>query len=758
MKKLCLLFFALLFIFSCVPSQEVKKDASEMAVSGDELPRTVAVLPFQNDTPERGIANQMRRAFANHFSAKNYNDMKLPVVDEKVVLLEKSAGKSVLDLKPQEICQALQCDGLVYGKVTDYKKVYAGLYSQLGLEAEIWMVNTKTGKEIFRIKDAVRYHEGGVPLSPLGLIMTAVSTAMNVRDIQQVRLLNELSYKFNGKIPSPPRIAAEERPVIKDVLTNAKEGPFGKGKIIRVGLEGDSGMVATFDIGSFKRGVPMKETKPGIYLGEYLVLPGDNTTDMPLVASLSKPGGYESQWIDAGGFIMIDTTPPPQVKGVKVKGFHDRIELAWDAISNIPDLKGYIVARSTQPLSGFSELGRVELNSFEDRTAQPGTIYYYHVTAIDTTGNESDITDAVRAALMQKEPVVLTGELGRDTVLSGQYIVRGNLVVPKGISLSADPETSVLFEENAALIVYGKLAVNGKGAPVEFLPSGNVVWKGVTVENGMLAMDGFRIKGAVTALTARPAEGTVEGGLMADSGTGMSLSGVSTLVVRGCTISGNKAGMELVKSNARIEQSAVFQNVDGIVMKGFSGEIRDNNIFDNTRNIVSESPVKIEANYLGSVQVEEMRTSGILAARVYDAKVPGGKVVDAVANPYTSLNEEERRKKSAEFVIEAGAYFRQSNYGKAATLFEEALKASPSAEAYYYLALCYRQMKEDDKALKYLQEGAGKFPKDSTLVKNLGLLYYEKNNEAEAKKAFEEVLRLSPEDRQVKFMLERLGK
>ena len=72
------------------------------------------------------------------------------------------------------------------------------------------------------------------------------------------------------------------------------------------------------------------------------------------------------------------------------------------------------------------------------------------------------------------------------------------------------------------------------------------------------------------------------------------------------------------------------------------------------------------------------------------------------------------RKRQRNF-IEAGNYFRQRNYGKAVTLFEEALKAFPSADTYYYIALCYQEMKEDEKALKYLKEGVEKFPKDSTL-------------------------------------------
>jgi tetratricopeptide (TPR) repeat protein len=194
------------------------------------------------------------------------------------------------------------------------------------------------------------------------------------------------------------------------------------------------------------------------------------------------------------------------------------------------------------------------------------------------------------------------------------------------------------------------------------------------------------------------------------------------------------------------------------LISGFSGEIKDNNISENGRNIFSETGIKIGPNYLGSINTDEMKISGVNVAKAYDNRVPDGKIVDAISNPYESMTQEDRQKKATEFLIEAGNYFRQRNYGKASALFEEALKALPSAETYYYLALCYQEMREDEKALKYLRDGVGKFPKDSTLQKALGLMYYQKGNDAEAKKVFEEVIRLSPEDRQVKFLLERIGK
>jgi len=754
--RLSIILIPLILIISCAPMQEVKKDIPEMAVSEGELPVTVAVMPFQNDTQEIGIANQVRKAFYNNFSSKQYRDVELNVVDEKIIHLEKSRGKSILDLKPEEICETIGCDGLIYGRITDYKKVYAAVYSQLGVEAEVWMINTRTGKEVFKIKDSVRYHEGGVPISPIGAIMTAVSTAMNIREIQQVRMVNELCYKFNEKIPSPVGIKVEDRPLIKEVLTNVKEGPFSKGKIIRAGLEGEPGLVSTFDIGNFKKGIPMKETGPGIYMGEYLVLPGDNTKDMPIIASLKRPAGYESQWIDVSGFVIIDTTSPPKVTGLKAKGFQDRIEISWEVIKNIPDLKGYAILRSEQPLSGYAELSRVELTNLEDRTAKPDTIYYYRLIAFDHTGNESETADPVSASLMSKEPILLTGELEKDTVLSGIYTVKDTLTVPKGLSLTIEPETRVMFDENASIAVYGKMAINGRESPVEFMPSGDKKWKGITIESGNTSMNGFRIKGAVTAMSLKNTEGQIENGVITDSEAGVSVSGTPAVTLKGMTISGNKTGIELQKTDAKIFQSNIFQNTDGVIMKDFSGDIKDNNIFDNIRNIFSESPVKISANYLGSINIDEMKISGISIAKVYDNRLPDGKIVDAISNPYATLTQEERQKKATEILIEAGNYFRQRNYGKASTIFEEALKAFPTAETYYYLALCYQEMKEDEKALKYLKEGVERFPKDSTLQKALGLMHYQAGNEAEAKKSFEEVMRLSPEDRQVRFLLERM--
>ena len=757
MKQALLIIFAFL-VAACAPTLKLEQHLGDLQLKDADLPRQVAILPFANATEEPGIENLVRRTFANHFAAKNYLDMKLPIVDEKLVQLEKASGKKSAEATPGELASALGCDGLIYGRVTDYKRIYAAIYSQFGVEAEVWMVNARTGKEVFRIKEEVRYHEGGIPTSPLSVVVTIISTSLNLRDIQKVRLVNELSYKLTGKIPEPKSLSADARPQVKEVLTNALEGPFGVRKVIRAGLEGEPGLVASFDIGSFRKGLPMTEVKPGIYAGDYAVLPGDNVRDQPLTVTLTRPGGNETQWLDGSGYVSIDTTPPPRVTGVKAKGLSDRVQLSWNGIKELSDLKGYRVLESDQPLTGFKELASVEVPRYEVMAQVSGVPRYYRVVAFDLAGNESEPTDAVAATPLSLEPVPLAGEIGKDRTLAGLYLVRGKVTVPSGVTLSVSPGTQLRFEKGAGLLISGRLVARGDDdQAVEFLPAGKERWLGISLEGATADLVRVRVSGAETGLSLNGTRGILSEVQVQESGTGLALTGISGLQVKGCTLSTNGVGVALKGSDATLIGNSMIQNGTGVVLDSFTGELRDNNIFGNERNLTAASALKIGANFFGALNTEEMRITGLAPAAVYDARVPGGKVVLPVSDPYAGLGPEERARKGSELVIEAGGYFRSRNFGKAATLFEAAGRAAATPEITYYLSLCYRQMGENERASAALKEGVEKFPREALLWKSLGMLNYETGNEVEARKGLEEAIRLSPDDRQARFILEKLG-
>ncbi len=726
--------------------------------SPEGLPRIVAILPFHNETEEQAISEQVRKVFYNHFSSKPYTDVELTLVDRKVVEIEKSTGKKVADIAPAEVCAALGCDGLVYGKVTSFRKVFAALYSQLNVGAEVRMVDTKTGKEIFRIADSVSYHGGSIPMSPLGALMSALSAAINLREIQQVRIVNELCHKLNEKIPSPEESEARVRPAIREVITNAAEGPFRQGKTISVGLEGDGGLVATFDIGNFRKGLPMNEVKPGLYTGRYLVLPGDTTSHMPITASLRKPGGLESQWIDPGGTVVIDTTPPPRVTGLKGRGAEDRVTLTWNGVKDTPDLKGYEVLRSEKPLTGFAVIGETEHTRYDDLTARPGVTYHYRVLAVDTAGNRSEPPDGVWGKRRSGEAEEVTGILREDVTLAGLYTLKGILRVPGGIALSMSAGTTVECGEGSSLVVEGSIRTLPGEGPVEFAAVKGASWKGIRVEKGEVHLRDLKVKGAEKALWFFEARGLLEGATLMENDTAFAIEGPSSLIVRDCHVASNKVAFHLRKTNATLTGNTVTRNGIGLSLDEFSGVARDNTIVDNEKNGVAATPARLDLNYFGSVAAGAMGLEGITVSRVYDGRPGQGKVVDVVPDPFASMAAEARKEAASRLLAEGQDYFTRRNYGRATVLLEESLRASPTPEVYYYLALSYQEMKEEARALQYLEQGVERFPRDTRLGRALAVAYYERGREEKARPLLENLLRMNPEDRQVRFLLERMAK
>jgi len=516
----------------------ISRPAEKEAPQRVELPTIVAVMPFANETQEKDAAERMRKSFYNFFSSAPYVDVELADVDEGIVRLERSTGGQVATMKPQEICQAIGCDGLLFGKVVDYQKTFGGVYSRLRAEVEVWMVNARTGKEVLRVRDSVDYLEGGIPFSPLAAIMSAMSSAANVREIQETRMVAELAAKLVAKIPPPEGAPAVRRPVIKEVITNVGEGPFGSGKIVRVGLQGEPGSVAAFDIGNFKRGLPMRETQPGVYLGEYAVLPGDSTRGMPIIATLKRPSGLESQWIDTSGLVAMDTNAPQRVSGLRAKEYRDRIALSWEALHDVPDLSAYRVLRSEQPLTGFQQIATTEFNAYEDRTAKPGTLYYYQVVAVDTAGSASELSSTVSAQLTMSarlkkdEASILSGELKSDTDLSGIYLLKGQVTVPKGVSLTIGPGTSIVAENEAGIFVQGRLTVDGGSGLVRLFSRRADRWEGIVLDGGQVTMKGAVLSGAQTGLTLKDSGGGVENVSFTDNDVGMNIYGLAGTVVR----------------------------------------------------------------------------------------------------------------------------------------------------------------------------------------------------------------------------------
>jgi hypothetical protein len=93
-----------------------------------------------------------------------------------------------------------------------------------------------------------------------------------------------------------------------------------------------------------------------------------------------------------------DLTPPERPTGLTVVPGVGRIFLTWNE-NKERDLAGYHVYRSTRSRKDFRRLTDKPINrsTYSDETVKPGVSYFYAITAVDTSGNESPLSREQKA-------------------------------------------------------------------------------------------------------------------------------------------------------------------------------------------------------------------------------------------------------------------------------------------------------------------------------------------------------------------------
>ncbi|MCX5907644.1 MAG: DUF799 family lipoprotein, partial [Deltaproteobacteria bacterium] len=249
----------------------------------DHPPQTVAVLPFLDRTEKKEAFDIVRRSFHGHFSRLNYMAIPLFKIDDALRKAGLDTPEKAFAASPAKLREILHTDAIIKGEVTHYDRIYLGVYSQVAVGAEVRMVESKSGTELWWGKDVSRKHSGGISTTPVGLILTAVSSALNMRDIELLRSSDDLFRGMIKTIPQPT-IAQAMRPpnitiLVHDGMRRTDKYASKVGDVIKVALEGDPRMKASFRIGEFKKDLPLQEEERGVYTGSYKILPGDNVAE-----------------------------------------------------------------------------------------------------------------------------------------------------------------------------------------------------------------------------------------------------------------------------------------------------------------------------------------------------------------------------------------------------------------------------------------------------------------------------------------------
>ena len=635
----------------------------------EHKPHTVAVLPFLNQAKSHEGSDAVRKGFYNHFSSLPFKDVELYRVDN---LLRKAGLEDpavINKTSPQELGKILNVDAVVFGTISDFDKLFAVIYSNVSVGAEIRMVDTRTGKLLWSGRHVTRIHEGGISTNPIGLIATVIATAMNIRDIQLLRACDDLFRDMVKTIPTPTIAEALRPPVITLLVQDTKNLPKKAGDEIRVVIQGTSKMQAYFNIGEYKKNIDMREQEgePGVYLGIYKVIPGDNVSKAIITGYLRDDAGNTAEWVDAVGMITLDTTPPDQLKNARAVGRNNLVLLSWEK-SSAPDLAGYRVYRSMTPLSGFQEVARTEFNEWRDDKLINNQKYYYQLSAVDWAGNESEKSEYAVGMPVAPGPTPVSGSIGTDTTWyagASPYIIESTVVVKDKALLTIEPGTEIR-SKGSALVIEGRLNAQGDSEHIVTFDAAEGVksWGGIDFQNVKEKENVIkycRIKNAETAVTCQASSPRIDTCEFVGNGTAIKVLGAfSKPQIIGNTIQKNKESAMMIASGAQpvlaenkiqdnekegilvqvsapvIRYNMIRQNRgSGIVVKNSQAVIGENNLIDNMPfDLVGDmtgEAVNALNNWWGSSQGLEIlsRIKGKVQIKsILNAPYPYGKSIE----------------------------------------------------------------------------------------------------------------------------------
>jgi parallel beta-helix repeat protein len=637
-------------------------------------PRTVAVLPFHNKTRSKEGSDIVRKGFYNHFSSLPFKDMELYRIDNLLRKADLTDTEVIFKKSPRELGNILGVDAVVYGEIYDFDKLFAVVYSQVSVGAEIKMYDAKTGHFLWSGKHTARIHEGGVATTPVGLIATVIATALNVRDIQLLRACDDLFRDMVKTIPAPTIAEALRPPVITLLTQDTKNLPKKAGDDIRVIIQGTPKMQASFSIGDYKKNIDMQEIEPGGYLGTYKVIPGDNVTKAMITGYLRDDAGNTAEWVDALGSITLDTMPPEKLKNVTSVGRNAMILLAW-AKSTAADLAGYRIYRSSTPLSGFQMIATTEFNEYRDEQLINGQKYYYQITASDFAGNEGEPSDVITGMPVAPGPTLVSGIIESDTTWyagASPYVVQDTITVKDKALLTIEPGTEIR-SQGGGIVIEGRLKVQGDEEHITVFDAaaGTKSWEGIlfsNVKDKENLLKYCRVRGAATGITCQASSPRIEACELTENGTAITILGAfskgqvvkniihknkktAVVIADGAqpvlndnTIRNNLATGILIQSAAPvISRNCISHNQgSGIVAKRSQATLTENNFVDNKPfNIEGEmsgESVNTFNNWWGSVKGLEIFSGmkGKIDVRsILNAPYPEGKPLElAILSQY----------------------------------------------------------------------------------------------------------------------------
>jgi hypothetical protein len=555
------------------PMSTGRVESKDSGSSGIKLPRTVAVLPFINKTDKSEAFDVVRRTIFNHFSSKNYLAIHIQEIDRRLKAGGIDNPEQLESTEPARIARILGADGMLYGEITHYDRTFLGIYSQIAVGVKLRFVDA-SGTEIWKGEKIARSHAGGISTNAVGLILSAISAGIHLREVNLFRASDDLGRDLIAEIPEEKGLHPVRLPLIKELVHDGVGRVMRYGDTLSIAMEGDPGNIATARIESFDL-IDLAETEPGIYSGKINIGKDINISEKPLTGILQNKLGYKREWISPIGLIDVDNIPPKAINNPSVESHDGILSISWSAPEE-SDIDCFRITASDSSHGTYNQIATVKDLRFEDKGLDNFVMKYYRISAVDRAKNESLYAEASGRPFPDRrfaEGEIFKGAIPENIsgigILSqegGPYrLSKKSNLLNSGILL-VEPGVEILVGQDAYLEIGGELQVYGTlknmvrvsgidGRPFNYFIK--------IISDKPVSIRGLEIKGAGIPVTiSAGSPGIIDCRLIDNRFSALEISGASRPLIRNTEIDRSSSGGVVISDHAqpRFEKNTFRNN------------------------------------------------------------------------------------------------------------------------------------------------------------------------------------------------------
>ncbi|MCX7013181.1 MAG: hypothetical protein NTW86_11595 [Candidatus Sumerlaeota bacterium] len=339
-------------------------------------PRSLAVLPFANDSGVKNADAMARQSFYSAISGHHYQDIELDHVDSTLAQLAAEHRLAPGELPPPVIRQSGLADAILAGQLTAVSKFWFLYYSHIKVRIRLEMIDARTGAVLYRNEARARNAKFAPPLGITDVVTSPFTALWHLRDDEVEQTFKDFFDRVVAGIPDYPEKASHQGAyTLRDVKLRLPRNPLKVGDAIGVEFQGTPGLKAYLDLGAVAQSIPMVEMKPGRYGVRYTIPPGQSSNYCVATCRLVGPKDKveltvfkEPFSIEGGGRIVTAVRDAQVVDGAVI--------VRAEPAAGTP-IRSYLFYRADSLNDPFELVGRVRDPVFRDTGARPGRTYYY---------------------------------------------------------------------------------------------------------------------------------------------------------------------------------------------------------------------------------------------------------------------------------------------------------------------------------------------------------------------------------------------